>query len=42
MDQEKQPYAEPVLVVHELLRDITGTASNSGCVKQFDTNCVTG
>jgi hypothetical protein len=26
MDQQKESYTEPVLVAHELLRDITGIA----------------
>ena len=30
MDQQKkESYAEPVLVAHELLRDITGTTSKT-------------
>ena len=33
MNQQKESYTEPVLVAHELLRDITGVAS---AVKEID------
>jgi hypothetical protein len=36
MDQQnKESYTEPVLVAHELLRDITGTVS-SKAIKESD------
>ncbi len=37
--QKKESYAEPVLIVHELLRDITGQKSG-GCQKTLDNTCV--
>lgn len=38
--QKKESYAEPVLVVHELLRDITGQKSGGQCQKAADAVCV--
>jgi hypothetical protein len=38
--QKKESYAEPVLIVHELLRDITGQSSGGGCQKALDNTCV--
>ena len=38
----KESYSEPVLVAHELLRDITATSSGSQCIKEIDTGCVSG
>ena len=38
--QKKEAYAEPVLVAHELLRDVTGGASNHQCQKFLDNTCV--
>jgi hypothetical protein len=37
MEQKKESYAEPTVVVHELLRDIT--AVTSGVVKTSDRMC---
>ena len=37
--QKKESYSEPVLVVHELLRDITAQQSG-GCQKAADTTCA--
>jgi hypothetical protein len=36
--QKKESYAEPVLIVHELLRDITGQKSGV-CQKALDNTC---
>ena len=38
--QKKESYAEPVLVAHELLRDVTGGASNHQCQKALDDACI--
>lgn len=37
--QKKESYTEPVLVVHELLRDITGIAYQV-CQKAADAACA--
>jgi hypothetical protein len=37
--QKKESYAEPVLIMHELLRDITGQKSG-GCQKAADATCA--
>ncbi len=38
--QKKEAYSEPVLVAHELLRDVTGGASNHQCSKSVDAVCI--
>ena len=37
--QQKESYTEPVLVVHELLRDVTGVKYRELCQKGADANC---
>jgi hypothetical protein len=39
--QKKESYTEPVLVVHELLRDVTGVKYREQCQKGADANCAT-
>lgn len=36
MEQKKESYTEPVMVAHELLRDITGTVSRKYSDKPGD------
>lgn len=36
--EKKETYAEPMLIAHELLRNITATASR--CTKSIDNTCV--
>lgn len=38
--QKKESYTEPVLVVHELLRDVTGVKYREQCQKGADSTCV--
>jgi hypothetical protein len=37
--QKKESYTEPVLVVHELLRDVTGVKYREHCQKGADHTC---
>ena len=42
--QQKEAYAEPVLMAHDMLRDITGIGSQiiklrDECIKQIDAAC---
>ena len=40
MDQaKKESYTEPVLIAHELLRDITGTISGR-CIQKSGSECA--
>ena len=39
MEQKKESYSEPVLVSHDLLRDITGTTSGGVVCKSVDGVC---
>ena len=34
--QQKESYTEPVLIAHEMLRDITGTTSGAKTGKESD------
>lgn len=38
--QKKESYTEPVLVVHELLRDVTGVKYREQCQKAADAACA--
>ena len=38
--QKKESYTEPVLVVHELLRDVTGVKYREQCQKGADSACA--
>ncbi len=38
--QQKEFYTEPVLVVHELLRDVTGVKYREQCQKGGDSTCA--
>lgn len=38
--QKKESYTEPVLVAHELLRDVTGVKYREQCTKGADANCT--
>ena len=38
--QKKESYSEPVLIVHELLRDVTGVKYREQCQKALDNACV--
>jgi hypothetical protein len=38
--QKKESYTEPVLVVHELLRDVTGLKYKEQCQKSADAVCA--
>ncbi|MDO9120085.1 MAG: hypothetical protein Q7U39_19195 [Nitrospira sp.] len=38
--QKKESYSEPVLVAHELLRDVTGQKYKEQCQKAVDAVCV--
>lgn len=37
--QQKESYTEPVLVAHELLRDVTGQKYKEQCQKGADAAC---
>lgn len=37
---KKESYTEPVLVVHELLRDVTGVKYKEHCQKGADSACA--
>ncbi len=37
--QQKESYTEPVLIVHELLRDVTGRKYKEQCQKGADATC---
>ena len=42
MDQQsKESYTEPVMMAHELLRDITGTISGRACTNKPGNECPT-
>jgi len=38
--QKKEVYAEPVLIAHELLRDVTGLKYKEQCQKAVDAVCA--
>jgi hypothetical protein len=38
--QQKESYAEPVLIAHELLRDVTGVKYREQCQKAVDAVCA--
>jgi hypothetical protein len=38
--QKKESYSEPVLVAHELLRDVTGQKYKEQCQKAVDNACI--
>ncbi len=38
--QKKESYSEPLLVAHELLRDVTGQKYKEQCTKGVDATCV--
>jgi hypothetical protein len=38
--QKKEAYSEPVLVAHELLRDVTGVKYKEQCQKAVDNACI--
>jgi hypothetical protein len=38
--QKKESYAEPVLIAHELLRDVTGVKYREQCSKSVDAVCA--
>jgi len=38
--QKKESYSEPVLVAHELLRDVTGVKYKEQCLKAADAVCA--
>jgi len=38
--QKKESYTEPVLITHELLRDVTGVKYREQCQKAADAVCA--
>lgn len=38
--QKKESYTEPVLIAHELLRDVTGVKYREQCQKAADAACA--